>query len=233
VTENASNSGPVRLHPQWLELLSSEFQQPYMVALRTFLRAEKLAGKVIYPRGGDFFYALDATPPSSVRVVILGQDPYHGPDQAHGLSFSVKKGVRVPPSLSNIFTELESDLGIKRPSHGDLTGWAMQGVLLLNSVLSVEQGRAGSHQGRGWEQFTDAVVSALNKSERPLVFMLWGAHAQRKGAAIDQQRHCILRAPHPSPLSAHRGFFGCRHFSQANAFLGAQGLQSVDWSLDG
>jgi len=204
-----------------------------MVALRTFLRAEKLAGKVIYPRGRDFFYALDATPPSSVRVVILGQDPYHGPDQAHGLSFSVKKGVRVPPSLSNIFTELESDLGIKRPSHGDLTGWAMQGVLLLNSVLSVEQGRAGSHQGRGWEQFTDAVVSALNKSERPLVFMLWGAHAQRKGAAIDRQRHCILRAPHPSPLSAHRGFFGCRHFSQANAFLGAQGLQSVDWSLDG
>ncbi len=139
----------------------------------------------------------------------------------------------MPPSLSNIFTELESDLGIKRPSHGDLTGWAMQGVLLLNSVLSVEQGRAGSHQGRGWEQFTDAVVSALNKTERPLVFMLWGAHAQRKGAAIDQQRHCILRAPHPSPLSAHRGFFGCRHFSQANAFLGAQGLQSVDWSLDG
>ena len=233
MTENAGNSRPVRLHPQWLELLSSEFQQPYMVALRTFLRAEKLAGKVIYPRGRDFFYALDATPPSSVRVVILGQDPYHGPDQAHGLSFSVKKGVRVPPSLSNIFTELESDLGIKRPSHGDLTGWAMQGVLLLNSVLSVEQGRAGSHQGRGWEQFTDAVVSALNKSERPLVFMLWGAHAQRKGAAIDPQRHCILRAPHPSPLSAHRGFFGCRHFSQANAFLGAQGLQSVDWSLDG
>ena len=233
MTDNASNSRRVRLHPQWLELLSSEFQQPYMVALRTFLRAEKLAGKVIYPRGGDFFCALDATPPSSVRVVILGQDPYHGPDQAHGLSFSVKKGVRVPPSLSNIFTELESDLGIKRPSHGDLTGWAMQGVLLLNSVLSVEQGRSGSHQGRGWEQFTDAVVSALNKSDRPLVFMLWGAHAQRKGAAIDPQRHCILRAPHPSPLSAHRGFFGCRHFSQANAFLGAQGLQSVDWSLDG
>jgi uracil-DNA glycosylase len=204
-----------------------------MVALRAFLRAEKLAGKVIYPRGDDFFLALDSTPPSSVRVVILGQDPYHGPDQAHGLSFSVKNGVRIPPSLSNIFTELESDLGIKRPSHGDLTGWAMQGVLLLNSVLSVEQGRAGSHQGKGWEHFTDAVVSALSNSERPLVFMLWGAQAQRKGAAIDQQRHCILKAPHPSPLSAYRGFFGCRHFSQANAFLGAQGLQPVDWSLDG
>jgi uracil-DNA glycosylase len=164
-------------------------------------------------------------------VVILGQDPYHGPGQAHGLSFSVKGGQRIPPSLQNIFRELNEDVGLVQPSHGDLSAWAERGVLLLNSVLSVERGLAGSHQGKGWEQFTDAVIAALNMSQVPLVFMLWGAHAQRKGTTIDRDRHCVLTAPHPSPLSAHRGFLGCRHFSQANAFLTANQRGPVDWSL--
>ncbi|MDG2459724.1 MAG: uracil-DNA glycosylase [Luminiphilus sp.] len=229
--ESSRVNGQVRLRSEWLDLLGREFEQPYMANLRSFLRAEKAAGKVIYPRGEAVFAALDQTPPASVRVVILGQDPYHGPGQAHGLSFSVKRGVRIPPSLQNIFRELQSDLRIALPSHGDLTAWARQGVLLLNTVLSVEHGQAGAHQGQGWEIFTDAVVSAINDSDQPIVFMLWGAHAQRKGAAIHSARHCVLRAPHPSPLSAHRGFLGCRHFSQANAFLTAHGRQPVDWSL--
>lgn len=221
----------IRLREEWLSLLEAEFKQDYMVELSTFLRSEKASGKRIYPPGNEFFAALDATPPSAVKVVVLGQDPYHGEGQAHGLSFSVKGRQRIPPSLQNIFRELHEDLGVTVPSRGDLSGWAEQGVLLLNSVLSVEHGAAGSHQGRGWERFTDAVVAAVNASELPVVFMLWGAHAQRKGATVDTDKHCVLTAPHPSPLSAHRGFFGCRHFSQANAFLLAKGRQSVDWSL--
>ncbi|MBT7311985.1 MAG: uracil-DNA glycosylase, partial [Halieaceae bacterium] len=179
----------------------------------------------------EYFAALNATPPSSVRAVVLGQDPYHGPGQAHGLSFSIKGGGRTPPSLRNIFRELVSDLGIAAPESSDLTQWAGQGVLLLNNVLSVERGSAGSHQGKGWEHFTDAVVRAVNQGEYPVVFMLWGSHAQRKGAAIDRSRHCVLQAPHPSPLSAHRGFLGCGHFSRANAFLRAHQRGEVDWSL--
>ncbi len=221
----------VGLRQEWLALLEREFEQEYMIQLGEFLRAEKAAGKVVYPPGADFFAALEATPPSAVKVIILGQDPYHGPGQAHGLSFSVKGGQRIPPSLQNIFRELHEDEGLVPPTQGDLSMWAERGVLLLNSVLSVERGLAGSHQGKGWEQFTDAVIARLNMSHAPLVFMLWGAQAQRKGAGIDRDRHCVLTAPHPSPLSAHRGFLGCRHFSQANAFLISNQREPVDWSL--
>jgi uracil-DNA glycosylase len=221
----------IRLRREWLSLLGTEFKQDYMDQLSAFLRSEKASGKRIYPPVTEFFAALDATPPAAVKVVVLGQDPYHGAGQAHGLSFSVRGRQRIPPSLQNIFRELHEDLGVSMPSHGDLSEWARQGVLLLNSVLTVEHGAAGSHQGRGWERFTDAVVAAVNDGESPAVFMLWGAHAQRKGAKVDRDRHCVLMAPHPSPLSAHRGFMGCRHFSQANAFLAASGRQPVDWSL--
>ena len=221
----------VRLRPEWLSLLGREFDQDYMTQLSAFLRAEKAAGKTIYPPGGQFFAALNATPPAAIKVVVLGQDPYHGPGQAHGLSFSVQGRQRIPPSLQNIFRELNDDLGIPVPRQGDLSQWAERGVLLLNSVLSVERGIAGSHQGRGWERFSDAVVAAVNGGESPVVFMLWGAQAQKKGATVDRTRHCVLTAPHPSPLSAHRGFFGSRHFSQANAFLQAHQRQPVDWSL--
>ena len=219
------------LREEWLSLLRQEFAADYMQELGRFLRREKAAGKEIYPPGHEFFAALEATPPEKVRVVILGQDPYHGPGQAHGLSFSVRGDQRVPPSLQNIFKELQDDLGCTIPSSGDLTKWADQGVLLLNSVLSVERGVAGSHQGKGWELFTDAVIAAINAQQQPAVFLLWGAQAQRKGAAIDSDRHCVLRAPHPSPLSAHKGFLGCRHFSAANRFLIEQGRDAIDWSL--
>ena len=219
------------LREEWLFLLRQEFVADYMQELGRFLRREKAAGKEIYPPGHEFFAALEATPPEKVRVVILGQDPYHGPGQAHGLSFSVRGDQRVPPSLQNIFKELQDDLGCTIPSSGDLTKWADQGVLLLNSVLSVERGVAGSHQGKGWELFTDAVIAAISAQQQPTVFVLWGAQAQRKGAAIDSNRHCVLRAPHPSPLSAHRGFLGCRHFSAANRFLIDQGRGAIDWSL--
>ena len=219
------------LRAEWLSLLRQEFTADYMRELGLFLRREKAAGKEIYPPGHEFFAALETTPPEKVKVVILGQDPYHGPGQAHGLSFSVRGDQRVPPSLQNIFKELQDDLGCTIPSSGDLTKWADQGVLLLNSVLSVERGVAGSHQGKGWEFFTDAVIAAINAQQQPTVFLLWGAQAQRKGAAIDSNRHCVLRAPHPSPLSAHKGFLGCRHFSAANRFLIDQGRGAIDWSL--
>jgi uracil-DNA glycosylase len=215
---------------EWRGLLDDEFRKPYLSELSVFLRAERAAGKEIFPRESEYFAALNATPPSAVRAVVLGQDPYHGPGQAHGLSFSMRGGGRAAPSLRNIFRELVSDVGIAPPECADLTGWARQGVLLLNDVLSVERGYAGSHQGKGWELFTDAVVRAVNGGEHPVVFMLWGNHAQRKGAEIDRSRHCVLRAPHPSPLSAHRGFLGCEHFSQANAFLRACQRGEVDWS---
>ena len=221
----------IQLRAEWLQLLESEFSADYMKQLGEFLRAEKAQGKEIYPPGGEFFAALEATPPTSVKVVILGQDPYHGPGQAHGLSFSVRGRQRIPPSLQNIFRELQSDLGLQAPYHGDLSAWAAEGVLLLNSVLSVERGVAGAHQGKGWERFTDAVIAALNAGTLPVVFMLWGAQAQRKGSAIDRARHCVLTAPHPSPLSAHRGFLGCQHFSQANRFLSDHQRGAVDWSI--
>ena len=219
------------LREEWLCLLSEEFASDYMRDLGLFLRDEKVAGKEIYPPGSEFFAALQATPPDYVKVVILGQDPYHGPGQAHGLSFSVRGGQRIPPSLRNIFKELTDDLGCPQPASGDLTKWAEQGVLLLNSVLSVERGLANSHQGKGWERFTDAVVTVINNQRQPIVFLLWGAQAGRKGAAIDRKRHCVLTAPHPSPLSAHRGFLGCRHFSAANSFLIEHQREPIDWSL--
>ena len=225
----------VKLHPSWLEPLKTEFDSPYMADLRAFLLAEKAAGKRIFPKGSDWFRALDLTPPESVRVVILGQDPYHGEGQAHGLCFSVQPGVKVPPSLVNIYKELKSDLGIDPPGHGFLEHWAKQGVLLLNNCLTVEMGLAASHKGRGWERFTDAVVAQVNALPDPVVFMLWGSHAQKKAASVDDinngGRHLVLKSVHPSPLSAHGGFFGSRPFSQANAFLRAHGRGEIDWAL--
>jgi len=221
----------IRLEQSWLEPLRDSFAQPQMKALKDFLVAEKAAGKRIFPAGSEWFRALDLTPLDKVRVVILGQDPYHGPGQAHGLCFSVKPGARTPPSLVNIYKEMESDLGIAPARHGFLEHWAKQGVLLLNAVLTVEMGRAASHQGRGWEDFTDAVIRLVNAKEEPVVFMLWGSHAQKKAAFVDQRKHLVLKCPHPSPLSAHNGFFGCRHFSKANAFLQSRGLPPIDWAL--
>lgn len=221
----------IKLEESWRLALTSEFSAPYMAALKGFLQAEKQAGKVIFPRGSEYFRALDLTPLGQVKVVILGQDPYHGEGQAHGLCFSVRPGVRIPPSLVNIYKEMESDLGIPPARHGYLEYWARQGVLLLNSVLTVERSLAASHQGKGWERFTDAVVARVNEQENPAVFMLWGSYAQKKAAFVDQTKHLVLRAPHPSPLSAHNGFFGSRHFSKANDFLRLNGLTPIDWRL--
>jgi len=223
--------GDPKLHPSWLEPLRGEFADPYMAALRQFLVAEKAAGKRIFPRGSDWFRALDLTPLEDVRVVILGQDPYHGEGQAHGLCFSVRPGTRTPPSLVNIYKEMETDLGIPPARHGFLEHWAKQGVLLLNAVLTVQMGLAASHQGRGWERFTDAVIRLVNARAKPVVFMLWGSHAQKKAAFVDAGRHLVLRSPHPSPLSAHSGFFGSKPFSKANAFLVAHGEKPIDWAL--
>ncbi|MCB1841324.1 MAG: uracil-DNA glycosylase [Halioglobus sp.] len=220
-----------QLSGAWQAALGGEFEKPYMQQLREFLLAEKRAGKRIFPRGDQLFNAFNHTPLERVKVVILGQDPYHGEGQAHGLCFSVQAGVAIPPSLMNIYKELHSELQLPVPTHGDLSAWADQGVLLLNSVLSVECARAASHQGKGWEQFTDRVIEVLNREREGVVFMLWGSYAQRKGAIIDTERHCVLRAPHPSPLSAHRGFFGCGHFVAANNFLAARGAEPIDWRL--
>ncbi|WP_326523110.1 uracil-DNA glycosylase [Sphingomonas sp.] len=221
----------IRLHPSWLDPLRGEFDQPYMADLREFLRAERASGARVFPPPAEWFAALDQTPLDRVRVVILGQDPYHGEGQAHGLCFSVRPGVRVPPSLQNIYKELESDLGIPRASHGHLARWAEQGVLLLNTTLTVRSGSPTSHAGRGWERFTDAVIRLVSDRAGPSVFLLWGSHAQKKAALVDAARHCVLRSVHPSPLSAHGGFFGCRHFSQANAFLDRHGRGAIDWAL--
>jgi len=221
----------IALHESWKAPLRAEFDAEYMAQLRAFLLAEKAAGKQIFPKGSEWFRALDLTPLDDVRVVILGQDPYHRLGQAHGLCFSVKPGVRPPPSLLNIYKELEADVGISRPRHGFLEHWARQGVLLLNSVLTVEMAKAASHQGKGWEPFTDAVIRLVNAKDRPVVFMLWGAYAQKKAAFVDTQKHLVLKAAHPSPLSAHNGFLGCRHFSQCNAFLERNGLPPIDWAL--
>ena len=199
--------------------------------LKHFLLKERESGQLVFPKAGEWFRALDLTPLDKVRVVILGQDPYHGLEQAHGLCFSVKPGVRPPPSLVNIYKELQSDLGIVPARHGFLEHWANQGVLLLNSVLTVRQGAAASHQGKGWEQFTDAVIRLVNARPDPVIFMLWGSYAQKKAAFVDASKHLVLKAPHPSPLSAHSGFFGCRHFSKANEFLESHGQQPIDWAL--
>src|SRR5689334_17903312 len=221
----------VKIEPSWKEVLKAEFNKPYFQQIVLHLKTEKTQNKVIYPPGSLIFNAFDKTPFSNVKVVILGQDPYHGPGQAHGLCFSVPDGVRPPPSLVDIYKELESDLGIRRPAHGFLEHGAKQGVLLLNSVLTVEMGLAASHRDRGWERFTDAVIQLVNAKEQPVVFMLWGSYAQKKAAFVDQSRHLVLKAPHPSPLSAHSGFLGCRHFSKANAFLESRGLPPIDWAL--
>ena len=225
----------VQLQDSWRALLADQFEQPYMQQLREFLLAEKHARHQVYPAGKDMFAALNLVPLEQTKVVIIGQDPYHGPGQAHGLSFSVPRGVALPPSLRNIFAEIESDLGCATltAGSGDLSLWAQQGVLLLNAVLSVRARTAGSHQGRGWEQFTDVLVQRLAAQRSGLVFLLWGSYAQKKASVVDGSRHCLLKAPHQSPLSAHRGFLGCRHFSQANQYLESQGLTPIDWTRTG
>lgn len=221
----------VKIGESWKAPLSAEFSSPYMAALKAFLVEQKAQGRRIFPRGSEYFRALDLTPLDDVRVVILGQDPYHGEGQAHGLCFSVQPGVRLPPSLVNIYKELQDDLAIPPARHGFLEHWARQGVLLLNSVLTVEMGRAASHQGQGWERFTDAVIRAVNEQKKPVVFILWGSYAQKKAAFVDRSRHLVLRSAHPSPLSAHNGFLGSRPFSKANEFLVKNGREPVDWRL--
>jgi uracil-DNA glycosylase len=220
-----------QLYPSWQAEIGEELEKPYMQALRNFLREEKAAGKTIYPPSPLIFNAFNHTPFEQVRVVIIGQDPYHGPNQAHGLSFSVPVGVDLPPSLQNIFKEISTDLGVKMSRNGDLSPWAEQGVLLLNATLTVEQAQAGSHQNKGWEQFTDAAIAALNKHREGLVFVLWGSYAQKKGAFIDENKHLILKSVHPSPLSAHRGFFGNHQFSSINTYLKSQGQTPINWQL--
>jgi len=222
--------GNVKLEPHWKQALQQEFEQPYFRALTDFVR-EEYRTQTVFPAGRDIFRAFELTPLPQVKVVILGQDPYHGPEQAHGLSFSVRPGVRTPPSLRNIYEELRTDLGLAVPQHGFLEAWAQQGVLLLNSILTVRSGQPGSHANRGWETFTDAAVRALAQQPTPMVFLLWGRYAQHKGQLLEADHHLVLRAAHPSPFSAHKGFMGCRHFSQANQFLRQQGRAPIDWQL--
>jgi len=224
-----------QLDTSWQAMIGAELNKPYMQSLRDFLKQEQAAGKTVYPPSSLIFNAFNQTPFEKVRIIIIGQDPYHGDDkgqaQAHGLSFSVPQGVKLPPSLRNIFKEIEADLGIKMSSEGDLTPWAKQGILLLNATLTVEMTNAGSHQKRGWETFTDAAIAALNEEREGLVFVLWGSYAQKKGEIIDTNRHLVLTSPHPSPLSAHRGFFGNHQFSKINAYLTKRGETTIDWQL--
>lgn len=219
------------LHPSWQAVIGDELNKPYMQSLHGFLAEQKSAGKTIYPPMPLIFNAFNSTPFEKVRVVIIGQDPYHGDGQAHGLSFSVPEGIKLPPSLRNIFKEIEADLGISMSTSGDLTAWAQQGVLLLNATLTVEQAAAGSHQKKGWEEFTDAAIRALNEKRQGIVFVLWGSYAQKKGAFIDTSKHLVLKSVHPSPLSAHRGFFGNKQFSQINKYLESQGQAAIVWQL--
>ena len=221
----------ISLGPEWKEALHGEFTQAYMKELKGFLRQEAASGKTVFPHGADIFNAFTHTPLSKVKVVIIGQDPYHGPGQAHGLSFSVRDGVRPPPSLKNIYKEINADLGLPIPATGNLTPWAEQGVLLLNAVLTVEEAQAGSHRNRGWEKFTDRVIQVLSERDDPIVFILWGAFAQSKAGMIRQRPHAVLKSAHPSPLSAHNGFHGSRPFSRANALLKKWGKKEIDWSL--
>lgn len=218
----------VKIEESWKEHLQQEFEKPYFRTLTDFVRKE-YAARTVYPPAKLIFNAFDSCPFNKVKVVIVGQDPYHEPGQAHGLCFSVNDGVQIPPSLVNIYKEIEDDLGIPAPRSGDLTRWAKQGVLLLNATLTVQAHHAGSHQGKGWEEFTDAAIKRLAEERDHLVFILWGAYAQRKGASIDANRHLILKSPHPSPLSAHRGFFGNNHFSKANDYLSAHNMEPVRW----
>lgn len=221
----------IDLHPSWLKHLAGEFELPYMQQLKAFLVQQKQLGKVIYPESKNIFNAFNSTPLDKVEVVILGQDPYHGPGQAHGLCFSVQRGVPAPPSLQNIYKELQRDLNLPIPNHGYLQSWAEQGVLLLNATLTVEQARAGSHQGKGWETFTDRAIQVVNEQCSGVVFLLWGSYAQKKGQFVDMRKHLVLKSAHPSPLSAHRGFLGNGHFSKANEYLQQQGKSPIDWRL--
>jgi uracil-DNA glycosylase len=230
-TENPQKATPIQLDPSWLKRLQPEFNSGWMKSLHDFLQQEKKNGKTIFPGGDQYFAALNRTPFEKVRVVILGQDPYHGAGQAHGLCFSVPDGVKLPPSLLNIFKELQSDLGFPLPKNGNLEPWADQGVLLLNSVLTVEEGRAGAHQKRGWEKFTDRLIQLLNEERENLVFILWGAYAQKKAAFVDHRKHFVLECVHPSPLSSHRGFFGSQPFTKTNQYLKSKNLPAVDWKL--
>jgi len=223
----------IKLESSWRDRLQADFDSEYMLKLRSFLREQKAFGKTIYPAGDEIFAALNATPFDAVKVVILGQDPYHGPGQAHGLCFSVRQDVRVPPSLKNIYKELAADVNFAPPKHGCLNEWAQQGVLLLNSVLTVEASLAASHRDKGWERFTDSVVNHLNADAEGIVFILWGSYAQKKGLIIDRARHLVLQSPHPSPLSASRGFFGNHHFSKSNEYLQAHNKTAIDWQLSG
>ena len=220
-----------KIEASWKDVLQDEFKADYFARLKAFLLQEKAQGKILYPPGSRIFSALDHTPFTKVKVVLLGQDPYHGPGQAHGLCFSVPAGMRPPPSLVNIFKELKNDLGLEIPYAGNLERWADQGVLLLNATLTVEANSPGSHQNKGWEQFTDAMIRKLSEKKTGLVFLLWGKYAQAKESLIDSSRHFILKAPHPSPFSAHQGFFGCRHFSRTNELLRKQGLPEIDWKI--
>ncbi|WP_070962620.1 uracil-DNA glycosylase [Vibrio sonorensis] len=216
----------------WHDVIGKEKEQDYFRQTMEFVEKERQSGKVIFPPANDVFNAFSATEFQDVKVVILGQDPYHGPNQAHGLCFSVLPGIKTPPSLANMYKELAADIeGFQIPSHGYLQSWAKQGVLLLNTVLTVEQGKAHSHSKTGWEAFTDKIIAALNENNEGIIFLLWGAHAQKKGKIVNRERHCVLTAPHPSPLSAHRGFFGCQHFSKANELLEQQGKKPIDWHL--
>lgn len=221
----------IKIEQSWKQRLSEQFSAPHMTSLSKFLKKEKLAGKKIYPPAGKIFNAFELTKFSSVKIIILGQDPYHGPNQANGLSFSVERNVRLPPSLKNIFKELHSDLSINLPNHGDLTAWAKQGVLLLNSCLTVEDNLPNSHQGKGWELFTDAVLCKINEEKQHVVFILWGRKAQAKERLIDGTKHLIIKSAHPSPLSAHNGFFGSKPFSKANVFLKKNGIGKINWEL--
>ena len=229
-TEQTDSTRNIKIEPSWKTRLDGPFNAPYMTSLSAFLRTEKADGKRIYPPGSQIFRAFELTPFDAVKVVVLGQDPYHGAGQAHGLSFSVATGVKPPPSLRNIYRELENDLGISHPGHGNLEQWARRGVLLLNACLTVEEGHAGSHQGKGWELFTDEVIRCLNSERENLVFILWGRKAQDKGTEIDRDRHHVISSVHPSPLSASNGFFGSKPFSGANAYLEQTGQTPIDWN---
>lgn len=226
-----TNDDRIKLEPSWKDALRGEFEQPYMQQLREFLRQEYAAGKEIYPPGPLIFNALNSTPLDQVKVVILGQDPYHGPGQAHGLCFSVQPGVPAPPSLVNIYKELQRDLNIAIPNHGYLQHWANQGVLMLNTTMTVERANAASHAKKGWQFFTDRIIEVVNEHQNGLVFLLWGAHAQSKRSLIDPEKHLVLTSVHPSPLSAYRGFIGCGHFSRTNKFLEQNGQAPIDWTL--
>lgn len=230
MAQETVNVSPV-LHESWKNALADEFQKPYFHALKSFLLSERKSNYKVFPAGKNIFNAFDSTPFDKVKVVILGQDPYHGPGQAHGLSFSVQPGISTPPSLQNIYKELKEDIGMEIPEHGHLQAWADQGVLLLNAILTVRAFQAASHRGQGWEQFTDAAIHQLNQQREGLVFMLWGGFAKKKATMLDPGKHLVLKAAHPSPLSAYNGFFGCKHFSQANAYLVSKGQTPIDWSL--